>query len=66
MTTLLYQWPPEVAGLGRKALVRFSTCADCPFGIHKSVSGTFIAYGRHPLCLPCARRRLAQPSKEVA
>lgn len=53
----LFRWPADLPRLGRRTVVPFTRCADCPKGIHPSVAGTFVRYGTRALCLRCARAR---------
>ncbi len=40
-------WPEEIEPLGRRHVVRFSPCSNCP-------AWTWAAFGLWPLCLRCA------------
>src|SRR5262249_26172035 len=40
-------WPEQIAGLGRHQTGTYSGCARCG-------AGTWVQYGYHALCLPCA------------
>jgi len=54
---VLFKWPAAVKSFGTRSLGTLTTCADCPKGIHPSVSSTWVLYGKTPLCLACSRRR---------
>lgn len=69
-----YAYPfPDVLPLGPRRVVPFTPCADCqiqpppdrtvkigPYTVTvPGDRGTWVAYGSTPLCLACARRRVA-------
>ena len=42
-----FPWPDQVEGLGPRHIEAFTPCANCE-------TGTWVVYGRWPLCLRCA------------
>jgi hypothetical protein len=48
--TYAHPWPDELPGLGPRRIGPFDPCGDCG-------RGSWVRFGYHTLCLPCATRR---------
>ena len=65
--TLELGWPEAIPLLGKMSGGQpFDHCAFCPPKAHPAVAGTYVRYGRHYVCLACARSLTRGAGAEVA
>ena len=60
-------WPESLPYLGAMVGAQpFDRCVFCPPSAHPAVAGTYVRYGRHYVCLACARSLTRGAGAEVA